>query len=193
MQNIADFLYEVGNLARTPRSGFFLLGSGQQSVAEHLCRVTYIGYVLSTMIPEADQAKVLKMCLFHDLAESKTSDLNYVHQKYAKADEGKALAETASTVPFGSEIVTLVSDRNAATAIEGKIAKDADRLEWILSLKEQHDIGNKRAESWLPSAIKRLQTPEAQKLADAIMKTDSDHWWFADKDSQWWINRDKAE
>ena len=44
---IADFLFEVGILSKTPRSGFYFLGSGEQSVAEHINRVTVIGYVLS--------------------------------------------------------------------------------------------------------------------------------------------------
>jgi putative hydrolase of HD superfamily len=33
LEKIVDFLFEVGMLAKTPRSGFFFLGSGEQSVA----------------------------------------------------------------------------------------------------------------------------------------------------------------
>ena len=43
---------------------------------------------------------------------------------------------------------------------ESKLVKDADNLEWMLSLKEQVDIGNKRAWEWLPSAQARLKTKE---------------------------------
>jgi putative hydrolase of HD superfamily len=191
LSNIVDFLFEVGILSKTPRSGFYFLGSGSQSVAEHLNRVTFIGFVLSKMIPEADESKVLKMCLFHDLAEARTSDLNYVHQKYAKADESKALSDMASTVPFGNEIKILVEERNAAETLEGKIARDADQLEWLLSLKEQVDTGNTRAESWLPSVVKRLKLEQTRQLAEVILQTKSDNWWFGDKESPWWINRTK--
>jgi hypothetical protein len=31
---IVDFLFEAGMLAKSPRSGFFFLGSGNQSIAE---------------------------------------------------------------------------------------------------------------------------------------------------------------
>ena len=192
IDKITDFLFEVGILSKTPRSGFFFLGSGEQSVAEHLNRVTYIGYVLCKMIPEADSAKVMQMCLFHDLAEARTSDLNYVHQKYAQANEERALEDIAKSLPFGQEIKNLVEERNAGVTIESKMAKDADRLEWILSLKEQVDIGNTRAESWLPSAVKRVETEQAKQIAEQILKTDSDHWWFGDKDNQWWITRNKT-
>ena len=44
---IANFLFEVGILARTPRSGFHFLGTGDQTVAEHINRVSYIGYMLA--------------------------------------------------------------------------------------------------------------------------------------------------
>mgnify|MGYP001612077465 CR=1 FL=1 len=89
LKSIANFLFEVGILSKTPRSGFHFLGSGKQSVAEHILRVVYVGYSLAMMEKEVDVGKVLKMCLFHDLGEARTSDLNYVHQKYAKADEEK--------------------------------------------------------------------------------------------------------
>ena len=42
LTSIVDFLFEVGILAKTPRSGFHFLGSGEQSVAEHINRVSYI-------------------------------------------------------------------------------------------------------------------------------------------------------
>ncbi|MDP2598459.1 MAG: HD domain-containing protein [Candidatus Liptonbacteria bacterium] len=190
---IVDFLFEAGILSKTPRSGFYFLGSGEQSVAEHLNRVTIIGYVLCKLVKGADEAKVIKMCLFHDLAEARTSDLNYVHQKYVKADEHGVLNDLAASLPFGEEIKKLVEERNEAKTIEGRLACDADQLEWVLSLKEQVDTGNTRAESWLPSALKRLRTEEAIKLGELIVKTPSDNWWFGDKESSWWVNRDKKD
>jgi putative hydrolase of HD superfamily len=191
LDKVTDFLFEVGMLAKTPRSGFFFLGSGQQSVAEHLNRVVYIGYVLCKMVEGADSSKVMQMCLFHDLAEARTSDLNYVHQKYAKADEAKALADIAQNLPFGKEVQGLVEERNIGESMEAKLAKDADRLEWLLSLKEQVDIGNARAKAWLDSAFKRIETEEAKRLAENILSIDSDHWWFGDKNDRWWVTRDK--
>jgi len=191
LASIVNFLFEVGILAKTPRSGFYFLGSGNQSVAEHIHRVIFIGYVLSTMAPQASQVKVIKMCLFHDLAEARISDLNYVHQKYAKADESQALSDLSKTLPFGEELIAIVNEYNAKETLEAKLAKDADQLEWIMSLKEQVDTGNSRAESWIPSVIKRLQTEAAQKLAEIIIKTPSDNWWFSDKNSEWRISKKK--
>jgi putative hydrolase of HD superfamily len=191
MKKIVDFLFEVGILSKTPRSGFYFLGSGSQSVAEHINRVTFIGYVLTTLTPGSDQSKVIKMCLFHDLPEARISDLNYVHQKYVEVHEDKAVIDVAQNLPFGGEIKELIDERNAGETVEALLSKDADQLEWIMSLKEQVDIGNTRAESWIPSAVKRLKTEAAKQLAEVIAKTPSDDWWFADKENNWWVNRNK--
>lgn len=191
LKQIANFLYEVGILSKTPRSGFYFLGSGQQSVAEHINRTVYIGYVLSTMVEGVDQAKILKMCLFHDLAEARTSDLNYVHQKYAEADEEKALQDLIATVPFGDDIFQTLKEMQARKTMESRLAKDADRLEWILSLKEEVDTGNSRADTWIPSSMQRLDTEVARELGQQIISTNSDEWWFSDKEDEWWVSRNK--
>lgn len=190
-KKIVDFLFEVGMLAKTPRSGFFFLGSGEQSVAEHINRVSYIGFVLASMDKSIDASKVLKMCLFHDLAETRISDLNYVHQKYIESKEDEALTDLTAPLPFGREIKETIKEYEDRETKEAKLAKDADILELLLSLKEQVDIGNERAKTWIPSLLKRFLTEEAKMLAEVIIETDSDNWWFGDKDDGWWINRNK--
>lgn len=191
LNKITDFLYETGILSKTPRSGFFFLGSGQQSVAEHLNRVCYIGYCLAKMNGNADVGKVVQMCLFHDISESRISDLNYVHQKYTERHEEKAHQDLADSLPFGEDVKELLDEYEERESLESQIVKDADNLEFILSLKEQLDAGNLRAESWIPAAVQRLKTKEAQQLAEVVVVTDSDRWWFGEKDDDWWINRNK--
>ncbi|MDO8471541.1 MAG: HD domain-containing protein [bacterium] len=186
---VVDFLFEVGSLAATPRSGFHLLGSGQQTVAEHTNRVVFIGYTLATLSEGVDVAKVMKMALFHDLPEGRTSDLNYVHQKYAQVNDTQAMQDLVSKLPFKDEMEQLYHEYEARETIEAQLAKDADQLEWIMSLKEQADIGNTRANTFLPPAVKRLKTPIAQQLATRIILTGSDEWWYADKKDEWWVSR----
>lgn len=188
---VIDFLYEVGMLAKTPRSGFFFLGSGQQSVAEHLNRTAYIGYVLGNMADAPDPSKVMQMCLLHDLAEARVSDLNYVHQKYNERHEKKAIEDLTTTLPFGDKIKAVIDEYEIRESTEAILAKDADNLEWILSLKEQKDIGNARAALWIPSAVARLKSDEAKLIAEKIVETDSDRWWFGNKEDEWWVSRNK--
>jgi len=191
MDKIADFLYETGILAKTPRSGFFFLGSGEQSVAEHVNRVCYTAYSLAKMNGQVDTGKVVQMALFHDISESRISDLNYVHQKYTERLEDKAHQNLADSLPFGEAVKELIDEYEERESLESKIVKDADNLEFVISLKEQQDIGNARAEAWLPSALQRLKTEEGKQLGAVIMEIDSDRWWFGKKDDSWWVNRDK--
>ena len=186
---IINFLFEAGILAKTPRSGFHFLGTGEQSVSEHILRTVLIGYSLASMEKGVDAAKVMKMCLLHDFAEARTSDLNYVHQKYVVSDEEKAIEDLVQTVPFGDDIKQTLMEYKERKSIEALFAKDADQLEWLLSLKEQVDIGNRRAEQWMISAEKRLKTAAAKELARKIRETDSNGWWFGDPEDRWWIDR----
>lgn len=192
-KKIANFLFEVGILARTPRSGFHFLGTGDQSVAEHINRVSYIGYMLALMDGTVDISKVLQMCLLHDISETRISDLNYVHQKYVDRKEHQAHKDITDSIPFGEKMFALIEEYEARKSPESILVKDADNLEWILALKAELDTGNIRALSWIKPAIKRLKTKLAQDLAKEIMDTDSNDWWFDEKSqkSKWWINRDK--
>jgi putative hydrolase of HD superfamily len=193
LSHVVNFLFETGILAKTPRSGFYFLGSGNQSVSEHIHRTAMVGYALAMLDQKTDRAKILTMCLFHDMAEARVSDLNYVHQKYTDRDEAKAIEDLAQTLPFGDDIRAITQEYHDRKSREALLAKDADILELILSLKEQLDIGNERAQSWLKSAVQRLKTPIAKQLAAIILKTDSDEWWFKDKDDDWWVTRKKKK
>lgn len=192
-KEIVNFLFEAGILAHTPRSGFHFLGSGRQSVAEHLNRTAYISYALGMMDGTVDVGKMLAMAIFHDFAEGRVSDLNYVHQKYTERYEGRAIDDLAETLPFGSAIQECIHEYKMRESKESLYVKDADNLEWILALKEQVDAGNTRAEEWLDSAKKRLQTDLAKDLAAEILETDSNDWWFKDKDGEWWISRSQEQ
>lgn len=187
MKNLANFLFEVGMLKRTPRTGFQFLGSGAQSVAEHSFRTAVIGYTLANLDPEADVGRVLKLCLFHDIPEARIGDLNYVNKKYVRANEQQAIADLAATLPFGDDYRETLGDFAAGESREALIAHDADQLEMILALKEYKDLGNRYADEWYPFALRRLQTENARKLAETIWNTDSSRWWFEGGDADWWV------
>jgi putative hydrolases of HD superfamily len=190
MKNIANFLFEAGMLKRTPRSGFQFLGTGAESVAEHIFRTTYIGYALGKLATGVNVDRMIKMCLFHDLPEARTGDLNYVNKKYVVANETKAVDDLTQTLSFGNEIRDLIQEFNEGKTEEACLARDADQLEMILALKEYKDVGNKYADEWLEFSLKRLQTNLARELARAILETDSSLWWFSDK-GDWWISGGK--
>jgi len=186
MKHLANFFFEAGMLKRTPRTGFQFLGSGAESVAEHSFRATLIGYTLARLDGCVDVGKVLQMCLFHDISEARTGDLNYVNKKYVQVDEKKAVDDLARTLPFGDDYRALLEEFIAAESDEARIAHDADQIEMILALKEHKDLGNRYADEWYPFSVRRLRTETARRLAETIWATDSSRWWF-DDDTDWWV------
>ncbi|MDD2673141.1 MAG: HD domain-containing protein [Syntrophales bacterium] len=187
LKNIVNFIFEVGMLKKTPRTGFQFLGSGCESVAEHILRTMFIGYALCKLEPDVDELKILKMCLVHDLPEARTGDMNYVNKKYVRVDEKKAVTDLAETLFFGSEIEETIDEFNARETRESLLAHDADQLALIFQLKEYGDLGNKYSREWIGFAKQRLYTETARSISEQIMSTDSSDWWFKDK-SDWWIN-----
>lgn len=187
MESIADFLFEVGMLCKTPRSGYQFLGSGRESVAEHVMRTVFIGYALCKLNPSLEELRVLKMCVLHDLPEARTGDMNYVNKKYVQVDEAKAVKELTEGLFFGDDIRKSIEEFNAKETKEALIARDADQIALILQLKEYGDLGNKYSDEWIKYALQRLCTDEGKRLADRIIQTDSSHWWFKEK-NDWWIN-----
>ena len=187
MDSIANFLFEVGMLSRTPRSGYQFLGSGNESVAEHILRTVFVGYTLCKMDNSLDELRVLRMCVLHDLPEARTGDMNYVNKKYVHVNEEKAVSELTESLFFGEDIKAAINEFNNKETRESLIARDADQIALILQLKECGDLGNKYSEEWIDFALQRLVTENGKKLAERITQTDSCQWWFKEKGS-WWVN-----
>lgn len=187
-KNLANFVYETAIHARTPRSGLWFLGSGEQSVSEHLFHTTMIAYALSHLEPKADKSKVILMALVHDIGEGRTSDHNYIHQRYGRLSESQAVADISRSVPFGAEISELFKEEQERKTLEAKIVKDADTIEWISTLRAEEVKGNSKAKAWIRTAVQRVYTKHGKMLAKHIIETHPDDWWF-DEDDAWFVTR----
>ena len=191
MDRIVEFLFEVGMLKRTPRSGWQFLDGGSESVAEHVFRTALIAYVLARLDGTVDADKVLRMALVHDLPEARTGDLNYVNQKYVAADEARAALDMTRDLPFGEDLAGLMAEYRDESSPEAVCAHDADQLEMLLELKEKLDSGCQAAEDWTPFVLRRLRSDLAKTVAEAILAGDSAAWWF-DRASEWWVRGGKG-
>src|SRR5579885_2454687 len=103
VNNIAKYLYEMGQLKRVKRSGWWIAGiRDPESVAEHAFRTAIIGYVLAQM-EGADAEKTALMCLIHDNHEARLNDQHRLGRRYipsAGANEA-AFTEQAARLPEG--------------------------------------------------------------------------------------------
>ncbi|MEG1610512.1 MAG: HD domain-containing protein [Bilophila sp.] len=185
MQRLTDFLNEVGMLRHTPRSGYRFLGSGQETVAEHSHRTAVIGYALARKAG-ADAARTVLLCLFHDLPEARTGDLNYVNQLYDTSREREALQDAVAGTGLEDDLLDIWDEHTARESQEAILARDADQLDLILNLKRESDLGNHYADTWLASAVQRLHSAIAKELATTILKTDHTDWWYLAPDRSWW-------
>ena len=182
MDQSADFLFEVGMLKKTPRTGYQFLGNGRETVAEHSFRTAVIAFILARLTPGADRHKTVHLGLFHDLAEARTGDHNYVNKQYVTVDEARAGRDAAANAPCGPEIEALLEEFSAGLTLEAKLAYDADQLDMIFELKEKQDLCNQYAAAWLKNAAGRLKTQAGRDLCLAASKTDWARWWFDRKE-----------
>jgi putative hydrolase of HD superfamily len=192
VKSIAEFMFTAAMLRRTPRSGLQFLGSGQESVAEHVFQTMMVAYSLVKLEQEkgteVDENRVLKLALLHDMLESRTGDHNYVNKKYIKVDENRALDDMCRPLFFGAEVKELVVEFEEKKSYEAKLAADADQLALMVLLKEQQDLGNVYAEKWLTVARQRLLTESGRLLAQSLNETDWAGWWFSKDSNEWWVN-----
>jgi putative hydrolase of HD superfamily len=177
MKRIAELILEGCFLKQVPRSGYQFLGAGCESVAEHVYCTLFIAFIMCQLEPKADARKLLSMCLMHDLAETRTGDLNYVQKKYVEPDEAKAVSEAVKDLPFGENIISLVKEFNEGKSLEAQLARDADQLSLIVDLKSLHDLGYQSPQSWLPHVRTRLKTETGKQLAQAVQEETRDGWW----------------
>lgn len=189
---LADFLFEVGMLRKTPRSGWAFLGTGNENVAEHSFRTAVIGFVLARDMG-ADAEKTAMICLFHDLHEARTGDFNYVNKMYNSSDRDKALTDALQGTGLTNTIMSWWHELEEARSIEAMIAQDADQIDLILNLKEELDRGNPKAQEWIDVALERLRTSRGKMLAKRIAETDHTDWWYKGRDRSWWTSKNGTD
>ena len=147
LAGVLDFLRASERLKATHRSAY--TSDGQpESVAEHTWRLCLMALVLAPEFPTVDFAKLVKICLVHDLGEAVGGDVPAPEQARRKAaglatgkgdQERRDLLTLLEPLPpvLKSEIVALWDEYEAAESPEAKLAKGLDKLETIM----QHTQG----------------------------------------------------
>ena len=147
LPGVLEFLRAAERLKSTTRTGYTSTGQ-QESVAEHTWRLCLLALVLRPAFPEIDFAKLVKICIIHDLGEAVHGDVSAPEQARraaAGALAGKAeqerrdLLELLTPLPpvVHDEITALWDEYEAAQSLEAKLAKALDKLETII----QHNQG----------------------------------------------------
>ncbi|OGH87433.1 MAG: hypothetical protein A3J93_02780 [Candidatus Magasanikbacteria bacterium RIFOXYC2_FULL_42_28] len=173
-----DFLFEIASLRNVPRGWRQHLGMDCASVLEHIVRTAFLALIIARR-EGADENKVMKMAMFHDLPEARVSDLSYVQKVYASADEERATADMLKDTSL-EDFTDLFAEEQARETLEAKIVKDADNLDIDLELRELASLGSPLPGKWkhIRTAVrnKKLFTKTARQIWDEIQKSDVHDW-----------------
>jgi putative hydrolase of HD superfamily len=141
LAGLLAFITAAERLKDTARSGWTSTGR-QDTVAGHTWRLCLMALVFHAYFPETDLARLLKICVLHDLGEAVHGDIPAPEQA---ARGAKSAAERADLAYFlgplpeslRTEFLALWDEYEAASTPEAQLAKALDKLETIL----QHNQG----------------------------------------------------
>lgn len=175
-----EFLYEIGTLRNTDRAWKQHLATDVATDPEHCFRVAFIALLIAEAEGVKDHEKIIKMALVHDLAETRTSDHNYVQKVYVEADEKRAAHDLFAGTIFRTIFEDVLEEYEERACIEAKIVKDADNLDVDIELKEMEERGSQLPRKWRATRRivrdKKLYTKSAKRLWDDIQKSDVSSW-----------------
>ena len=187
-----EFLRASERLKATYRSAYTSDGR-QESAAEHSWRLCLMALVLSPEFPHIDSAKLLRLCLVHDLGEALGGDVPAPEQARRAAaglETGKGGEERRDLMTLleplapalKTEIAALWDEYEAAQSPEAKLAKALDKLETIMQHTQgmnppgfdyRFNLGygrNHTADPPLIAELRAVLDAETERLAEAEEK-----------------------
>jgi putative hydrolase of HD superfamily len=139
---VLEFLRAAEQLKNTHRSAW-TSGGEPESVAEHTWRLCLMALLLKDSFPGVDFARLVQICIIHDLGEAIGGDIPAIHQSPGEskaAQERADLLQLLDPLPerMRAEITSLWDEYEAAATPEARLAKALDKLETIM----QHNQGS---------------------------------------------------
>lgn len=145
IEGILAFLRHAERLKNVTRTAWTSEGH-RESVAEHSWRLCLMALVLGHRFPHLDSARLMKMCVIHDLGEAIGGDISATLQP----PEGKSAQERTDLLVLldplpeevRAEITELWDEYEAARTPEARMAKALDKLETILQHTQGRNPGD---------------------------------------------------
>ena len=136
-----DFIRECERLKDVLRSGHTSSGRSE-STAEHTWRLCMMAMVFESEFAGIDFAKVLKMCVIHDLGEAIGGDIPAIHQVPGVDKSARERADLITLMrglnpALQAQFLALWDDYEHVASPEARLVKGLDKLETII----QHNQG----------------------------------------------------
>lgn len=137
VEGVLAFLRAAERLKVVNRSAWTSAGR-PESVAEHTWRVCLMAIVLSAWYRDIDVARLMKLCVLHDLGEAVSGDVPAPEQASypgdKRHDERRDFIGMLAPLPepLRREFTSLWDEYHAAETPEARLAKGLDKLETVL-------------------------------------------------------------
>jgi putative hydrolase of HD superfamily len=181
MNRDLEFLYELGALRYMPRQWARFHMPHVANNSEHMFRVAWIALIIAAREgKKVDTAKIVKMAMAHDIAESRTGDVDYLARQYVERDESRALNDMLDDTSVQKEFAELLHEYEERKSLESQIVKDADNLDVDMELREQFSQGHNLPNDWTKQreyvGANKLFTKTARVMHAAILKSNPNDW-----------------
>ncbi|KAF5250178.1 hypothetical protein FANTH_4598 [Fusarium anthophilum] len=174
-----SFFHLLGLLKTTKREGWKRHGINPESVADHSYRM---GMVAMFAPQELDQAKCMKMCLVHDIAESVVGDIT-PFSGVSRTEKGRREASTIAYIanrwsgPYTAEIEKLWHEFEAGETPEAQFAQDIDKIELLLQAVEyERESKNEKDLGEFMGVARKLRTEAGKAWANEILGDREKFW-----------------
>lgn len=141
IEKTVRFIKEAERLKSVTRTAWTREGR-RESTAEHSWRLALLAGLAAERFPELDKARVLMMCLVHDMGELYEGDVSaaLLPDPQAKEEAERRAVRRAFAFlpePQGAALLDLWEEYNAHATPEARLVKALDKAETIL----QHTQG----------------------------------------------------
>ena len=175
-----DFLFEMGSIRFISRMWQRFLNDDFANLAEHHFRMFWIAMVIAAHEEKVDTGKLAKLVLVHDIAESRTGDVDYLARQYVVRNEELGIKDMLAGTGFEKEFLTLWEEYESRETLEAKIAKDADNLDVDFELAEQASKGSPLQSDWHENRLfvsqEKLYTTTAKRLFEQLSNSNPHDW-----------------
>jgi putative hydrolases of HD superfamily len=186
LEHDVNFLFEMGNIRLINRTWRRFQSPHFANLAEHHFRVFWVAMMIAAHEEGADTGKVAKLAILHDIAESRTGDVDLISRQYVDRHEEMAIRDMLEGTGLEDEYFALWEEYEKRESLEARIVKDADNLDVDFELAEQRmqgnaSVGERKQVTRDFVAKEKLFTETAKKLYAQLSQADPHAWWHQSK------------
>lgn len=143
-------IQQAWSLLQMPRAHKRSLWTTFDTIASHSYHVATIAYIICKMewLSDEDAMKWCTMATFHDLAEARTGDHDFIAKNYNQCDEEKAIHDQFNEIDWWAWLRTLLNEYETRESTISKCVKDADHVAQMYHERVLMRQGNKLAAQW---------------------------------------------